>query len=175
MNNALHAVFKDTIQDMYNSETQITAALPKMQEAAQNSDLKQAISDHLAETREHVRRLEEVCSILGFETGNVTCQATAGLIREAKEQMEKFGKGPGGDAAIIACAQTVEHYEICRYGTVIEWAEEMEHDKDAIKLLKETLKEESAANEKLNKIATHQVNEEALNAQPVSTGGARLI
>jgi ferritin-like metal-binding protein YciE len=175
MNNALHAIFKHTIQDIYNSETQLTAALPKMAEAAQNEDLKEAINAHLDETREQVRRIEEVCRILGFGTGNVTCQGTAGLVREAQEQMQEFGAGPGGDAAIIACAQKVEHYEICGYGTVIEWAKEMDHDREAIKLLEETLKEESAANEMLTKIAKKQVNEAAMEAEFAGATKARLI
>jgi len=174
-NNALFAVLKHTIQDIYNSETQIVTALPDMQRNAQNPDLREAIGNHLMETREHVQRIVEVCRILGFDTGNTTCQATAGLIREAKEQMEKFAPGPGGDPAIIACAQKVEHYEICGYGTVIEWAEKLDLDGDAIKLLKETLKEESHANEKLNKIATHEVNEAAMEAQFAGAGPARLI
>jgi ferritin-like metal-binding protein YciE len=175
MDNALHTVFVHNLQDIFNSETQITAALPKMRDAAQNPDLKQALTDHLAETQQQVRRIVEVCRILGCPTGNVTCQATAGLVREAEEQMKEFGSGPARDAAIIGCAQKVEHYEIANYGTVIEWAEEMDHDKDAIKLLKETLKEESAANEKLTKIAKHGVNEAAINAQFVASTRATLI
>jgi ferritin-like metal-binding protein YciE len=89
--------------------------------------------------------------------------------------METFAPGPGGDAAIIACGQKVEHYEICGYGTVIEWAEKLDLDNDAIKLLKETLKEESTANEHLNRIATHKVNQLAKEAEFAGTGGARLI
>ncbi len=112
--------------------------------------------------------------MLGFSPGNVTCQATAGLIREAEEQMAKFCPGPGGDAAIIACAQKVEHYEICGYGTVIEWAETMGH-KDVLSLLKDTLEEESAANEKLSKIAKKSVNQAAMEAVPATPTGAALL
>jgi len=175
MDNALHSVFKHTIQDIYNSEKQIAAALPKMRDAAQNEDLREALQNHLIETDGHVRRIEEVCRLLGFETGNVTCQATTGLIKEAQEMMREFPSGPSGDAAIIANAQKVEHYEICNYGTAISWAEEMGHDKEAIKLLKETLKEESGANEKLNHIATHHVNKDAKEAEPVGSVRASLI
>jgi ferritin-like metal-binding protein YciE len=174
MNNDLHGVFTHNIQDIYNSEKQIVAALPKMYDNAQNEDLKEALNAHLGETQEHVQRIEEVCRILGIDTGNVTCQATAGLIREAQEQMEEFGPGLAGDAAIIGCAQKVEHYEISNYGTVIEWAKQLDCEKDAIKLLEKTIEEESGANQKLNKIAEKQVNEAAL---PVGTGHhkARLI
>ena len=175
MNNGLHAVFVHNIQDIYNSEKQITAALPKMRYAAQNPDLRDALDQHLSETQEQVRRIEEVCRILGIQTGNVTCQATSGLIREAQEQMEEFGTGPTGDAAIIGCAQKVEHYEIANYGTVIAWAEEMNHDQDAIKLLKETLKEEGHANEMLTKIAKKEVNEAATAVEYAGAPKARLI
>jgi ferritin-like metal-binding protein YciE len=174
MNNALHQVFKHTIQDIYNSEKQITAALPKMIGAAQNPDLAQALQSHLAETQTHVQRIEEVCQMLGFETGNVTCQGTAGLIREAQEQMEEFGPGPAGDVAIIASCQKVEHYEISNYGSVIEWAELMDLD-DAVDLLKETLKEEKAADDKLNKIAKKTVNETALEAVPVGSASKATV
>ena len=174
MDNALHQVFEHTIQDIYNSEVQLTAALPKMLDTARNQDLREAISEHLNQTQEHVQRIRQVCQMLGMETGNVTCQATAGLIREAQEQMDEFGSGPAGDAAIIACAQKVEHYEICNYGTVIEWAETMGH-KNVLDLLKETLEEESEANERLTKIARKKVNEAAMEAVPVGTSGARLI
>jgi len=173
MNNALHEVFVHNIQDIYNSEKQLTAALPKMRDLAQNPDLREAIGAHLSETQEHVRRIEQVCRLLGCGTGNVTCQATTGLIREAQEQMQEFAPGPGGDAAIIGCAQKVEHYEISNYGTVIEWAKQMDHD-DVLDLLKETLKEESAANEKLTKIAEKQVNEAAREAQPVGSGASLM-
>jgi ferritin-like metal-binding protein YciE len=174
MDNALHQVLEHTIQDIYNSEVQITNALPKMLDAARNEDLREALSDHLGETRVHVQRISEVCRILGIPTGNVTCQATAGLIREAQEQLDKFGPGPAGDAAIIANCQKVEHYEISNYGTVIEWAEEMKH-KEVIDLLKETIKEESAANERLTKIAKKEVNEAAMEAVPVGSSRAGLI
>lgn len=174
MTNALFDVFQHTIQDIYNSEKQITVALPKMIDAARNADLREALSDHLSETQNQVRRIEQVCQILGFRTGDVTCQGTAGLVREAQEQMEKFCPGPGCDAAIIANCQKVEHYEICGYGTVIEWAKKMDIDGDAIDLLEETLKEESSANEKLNKIATKQVNEDAMKAQAMGVGTSRV-
>jgi ferritin-like metal-binding protein YciE len=174
MDNALHQVFVHTIQDIYNSEVQIAAALPKMLQAARNEDLREAISDHLEETREHVQRIEEVCRLLDIPTGNVTCQATAGLIREADEQLEKFGPGPAGDAAIIACAQKVEHYEIANYGTVIEWAKEMGHN-EVLKPLNETLEEESKANERLNRIARKEVNEAAREARPVGASSVNLL
>jgi ferritin-like metal-binding protein YciE len=175
MNNALREVFVNQIQDIYNSEYQILSALPKMQAAAINPNLRDALGDHLQETREQLARVEQICRILGIPTGNVTCQATSGLIREASEQMEKFGSSPAGDAAIIACAQKVEHYEISNYGTAIEWANLL--DEHEVKgFLKDTLKEEQAADNRLNKVAKHEVNEAAANAAVVTSGSsANLI
>lgn len=174
MTNGLRDVFTHTIQDIYNSELQLTNALPKMQAHAVNPDLKEAIGDHLTETREQLNRIEQVCRILGLPTGNVTCQATSGLIREAQEQMDKFGLGPAGDAAIIACAQKVEHYEISNYGTVIEWANMLD-EREVKDLLKDTLKEEQAADNRFNKIAKHEVNDAAMSLARTGRMGAEVV
>ncbi len=174
MTNGLRDVFNHTIQDIYNSELQLTKALPKMQSNAVNADLREAIGDHLAETQTQLGRVEQVCRILGIPTGDVTCQATAGLVKEAQEQMEKFGSSSAGDAAIIACAQKVEHYEIANYGTVIEWAGLLD-ERDVKDLLKETFKEEEQADNRLNKIAKHSVNDAALNALSVGSSSAHLF
>jgi ferritin-like metal-binding protein YciE len=174
MNNALRDVFVHTIQDIYNSESQLVTAIGKMQQAALNPDLKEALGDHLGETKTQLNRIEQVCRILGIQPGGVTCQATSGLIREAQEQMEKFGRGPAGDAAIIACAQKVEHYEISNYGTVMEWADKLDEG-DVKNLLQQTFKEEQEADNRLNKIAKHEVNDAALNAISARSSSASLI
>jgi ferritin-like metal-binding protein YciE len=125
--------------------------------AAQSQELKTAISSHLQETQQHVRRLEQAAESLDEELPEKTCPAMEGLIEEASELLEEQKGKPTLDAAIIAAAQKVEHYEIASYGTVRAWAEQMGHD-DAAKLLQETLDEESAADEKLSEIAMTSVN-----------------
>ena len=173
MTNGLRDVFVHTIQDIHSSESQLITALAKMQVNAMDADLREAISDHLTETQTHLRRVDQIFQILNISGQNVTCQATAGLIREADEQMQKFGRNAAGDAAIIACAQKVEHYEISNYGTAIEWADQLEEG-DVKDLLKQTLNEEQEADNRLNKIAKHSVNDAALSLVNVRSG-ANLI
>ena len=154
----LNDVFQDTIKDIYNSEQQFLRAMPKMQDAAQNPRLKEAIGKHIEQTREHVARIEQVAQKLGFEPGGVVCQATVGLVKEATEHIEEFGGNAAGDAAIIACAQKNEHYEIANYGTVITWAEQLELDPEAIDLLEDTLEEEEETDDLLTGIAEEEIN-----------------
>ena len=163
----LKDVFQDTVKDIYNSEQQFLKAMPKMQEAAQNPKLKEAIGKHIAQTEEHVRRVEQVAELLGFDPKGVVCQATVGLVKEAQEHIEEFAGNAAGDAAIIACAQKNEHYEIANYGTVITWAEQLGLDEKAIDLLEETLQEEEETDDLLTELAEDEVN-------PAAAGGASL-
>lgn len=156
----LNDLFQNTIKDIYSSEKLILKALPDMAEAAQNPRLKQAIQLHIGQTREQVQRVEQVAQQLGFDPSGVTCEATVGLIKEAKEHLEEFGGSPSGDAAIIACAQKVEHYEIANYGTVITWAELLGYE-GVIPLLEQTLQEEEETDDTLSEIAESEVNEQA--------------
>jgi ferritin-like metal-binding protein YciE len=139
--------------DLYSAENQLTTALPKMASAASNDQLKQAFDHHLDETRDHVRRLEEIFGQFGMQPPTQQCEAMAGLIREGEKIISKQGDANTRDAGLIAAAQKVEHYEIAGYGTVRTLAGELGHD-DARDLLDQTLDEESSADKLLTKIAT---------------------
>ena len=158
----LNDVFQDTVKDIYSSEQQLLKAMPKLQEAAQNPRLKEAIGKHITQTEEHVRRIEQVAEKLGFDPNGVVCQGTVGLVKEAQEHIEEFAGNAAGDAAIIACAQKNEHYEIANYGTVITWAEQLGLDETAIDLLEETLQEEEETDDLLTEIAEEDVNPAAV-------------
>ena len=160
LNNDLHELFLDELSDLYSAEKQLTKALPKMLKAAQSEELKSAIESHLKETEGHVERLESVFQSLNEKVKRKTCAAMEGLVEEASELLQEQKGKASLDAAIIAAAQKVEHYEIASYGTVRAWAEQMGHD-DAVELLNATLDEESAADEKLTEIAQSLANETA--------------
>src|SRR5205085_7148917 len=141
---------------------ELVAALPKVAAAAHAPELKEAISDHLEETRGHVRRLEEVTGLLGMSPSASTCKAMQGLVAEGEDVLGKEGHPVAKDAAIIAAAQRIEHYEIAAYGTARTLAGELDH-RDAEKLLNETLDEESAADKLLTKIATGGLFKSGIN------------
>ncbi len=155
--NPLHEVFLDEIADIYNAEQQLVKALPKMAKAAQADELREAFESHLAETQEHVRRLEEAASAIGETLKRKKCKAMEGLLAEGKEMMEENKGEPSIDAVLIAAAQKVEHYEIASYGTVVAWARQMGHDQ-AAELFAQTLEEEKAADQKLTQIAESSAN-----------------
>jgi ferritin-like metal-binding protein YciE len=156
----LNDLFQNTIKDIYSSEKLLLKAMPDMAAAAQNQRLKEAIQLHVTQTQEHVKRIEQVAQQLGFDPGGVTCEGTVGLIKEAKEHIEEFGGSPAGDAAIIACAQKAEHYEIANYGTAVTWAELLGYE-GVISLLEQTLQEEEETDDTLSEIAESEVNEQA--------------
>ena len=149
----LDDVLRDQVKDLLSAERQLVAALPKVAQAAHTPELKNAISEHLEETRGHVERLEQVTGMLGMDSAATTCKAMQGLVAEGEEVLGKTGDPVAKDAAIIAAAQRIEHYEIAAYGTARTLAGELDH-RDAEKLLSETLDEESAADKLLTKIAT---------------------
>lgn len=157
MDNDLHELFLDELADLYSAEKQLTKALPKMIKAAESDELKEAIESHLEETEEHVTRLEEIASGLDEKLKRKTCPAMEGLIAEATAWLKEQKGKTSIDAAIIAAAQKVEHYEIASYGTVRTWAEQMGHE-EAAKLLQTTLDEEAGADEKLNEVAESLAN-----------------
>lgn len=159
----LNDVFTEQIEDLYSAETQLVSALPKMASAASDEKLQKAIQTHLEQTRRHVQRLQEIKDDLGI-TGSQRCKGMAGLLEEGEEVLGEPGSGPSKDAAIIAAAQRVEHYEIAAYGTARTLADELGLDA-ARKLLNETLDEESQADELLTKIATGGLLRSGLNAQ----------
>ena len=155
----------EQLSDIHSAETQIFGALPKLIESASDDELKDALSIHLDETRNHIERLERVFQKLGESPSGKECVGMKGLLAEGKETMEKRITGPLRDALLIASAQRVEHYEISAYGTAIAWAKQLDLD-DVADLLDESLDEEAAADEKLTSIAeggllAAGINEEA--------------
>jgi ferritin-like metal-binding protein YciE len=160
MNSDLHKLFLDELADIYNAEQQLTKALPKLAKAAESDELREAFETHLEETEEHISRLEQVAEHLDESIKRKTCQAMKGLVEEGEEIMKEQKDTSALDAALIAAAQKVEHYEIATYGTLVTWAEQMGHD-EAVELLNETLDEEKNADEKLTSVAESIANERA--------------
>jgi ferritin-like metal-binding protein YciE len=152
------------LQDIYYAEQQITKALPKMIEKATNRDLATGLRNHLEETNKQIERLGKVFQKLGKQPSGTKCPAIDGIISEAEEVAGEVEDKAVLDAAIVASAQAVEHYEMCRYGTLIAWAETLGHD-DIVRFLNTNLNEEKAANTKLNTIAMRKgVNAKASDA-----------
>ena len=159
---ALMELFVDELKDLYSAESQLIKALPKMAKAATSDDLRAGFEHHLEQTREHARRIEEICSELGEKPTGKKCGGMKGLIGEGKEMMDEF-EGDLLDAALISAAQRVEHYEIAAYGTVRTYAELLSQDR-AVELLEETLEEEKETDQKLTELAA-TINVEAVNAE----------
>jgi len=157
-------MFVHGLQDIYYAEHQITKALPKMIENATNRDLSKGLQLHLEETKKQIERLDTVFKKLGKEPSGTDCPAIDGLIKEAEETASEIADKAVLDAAIIANAQAIEHYEIARYGTLIAWAEQLARD-DVVRFLTTNLNEEKAANTKLNTVALRKgVNTKATAA-----------
>jgi ferritin-like metal-binding protein YciE len=160
---SLQALFLEELKDVLNAEKQLVQALPRMAKAAGTPQLQQAFTDHLRETENQVRRLEQIFQGLGQTARGKKCKGMEGLIEEGKEIMQKDGEASVIDAALIAAGQKVEHYEIAAYGCLRTYAELLGMP-DAAKLLAETLAEEEAADKKLNDIAEGTVNANAAAA-----------
>jgi ferritin-like metal-binding protein YciE len=159
---SMEDLFIHGLQDIYYAEKQITKALPKMIEQATNRDLSANLRGHLEETEKQIERLEKVFEKLGQKASGATCPAIDGLIKEADHTAAEVDDKAVLDAAIVASAQAVEHYEIARYGTLIAWAEELGHD-EVVRFLTTNLNEEKAANTKLNTVALRKgVNKKAV-------------
>jgi ferritin-like metal-binding protein YciE len=158
--NSLQDLFVNQLEDLYDAEQRLTKALPKMADAATSSQLKQAFQSHLVETQGHVSRLETVFAQLGVEPKRETCDAMKGLIVEGEEMINATGDADVKDAALIAAAQRVEHYEIAAYGTVRTFAQRLGLNQAAV-TLQQTLQEEGAADHKLTAIAESAVNVQA--------------
>ena len=153
-------LFVHQLQDIYYAEKQILKSLPDMIEAATNRDLKAGLKDHMAQTENHVTRLEQVFKLHGSAPKGVDCPAIDGILEEAEEVSGDVEDKEVLDAAIIAAAQAVEHYEITRYGTLTAWAKTLGRD-DCAAILHKTLEEEKTADEKLSGIAKSKVNRQA--------------
>ena len=159
----LQDLFIHELSDIYSAEKQLTRALPKMARAATDEKLAEAFTLHLEETRGQIERIDKMVENGDLRLKRVKCMAMEGLVEEAKEILEEVEKGPVLDAALIAAAQKVEHYEIASYGTLCTFAKQL-GETEALKLLKETLAEEKATDEKLSMLALTQANAEAANA-----------
>ena len=152
MHEGIRELFIDELEDMYSAENQIIKALPKAIKAVESPELRDALSKHLEETREHAERLEQIFEELDIDPEEKLCKAMKGLIEEVDEVIKEYKKSPLRDAAIISKAQRIEHYEISGYGTLKTLANELELD-DAFDLLEKTSKEEGNADKKITKIA----------------------
>ena len=156
----LEDLFHDTLKDIYYAERKILKALPKMARAASSPDLKAAFEKHKDETEHQIERLQQVFELIGKRAQGKTCDAIEGIIAEGEEIIESFKGTRAIDAGLISAAQAVEHYEITRYGTLKRWAEVLSL-KGAVKLLDETLEEESNTDEALTELADASANEMA--------------
>jgi ferritin-like metal-binding protein YciE len=156
----MNDLFVHTLRDIYYAEKQIVKALPEMIQKSSDPQLKQGFDSHLRETQNHVKRLEQVFRLVGEKAQGVDCPAIDGIIEEANDVAGEVEQKSVMDAALIAAAQAVEHYEMTRYGTLIAWAKELGRN-DCSTLLQQTLDEEKAADKKLTTMAESRVNRKA--------------
>lgn len=157
---SMNDLFMHTLRDIYYAENQIAKALPDMIEKATDPKLRQGFQAHLNETKGHVQRLEQVFKLHGVKAEGVDCPAIDGIIEEADEVAGEVADKKTLDAALIAAAQAVEHYEMTRYGTLIAWAKQLGRN-DCASLLAQNLEEEKAADAKLTMLAESGVNAKA--------------
>jgi ferritin-like metal-binding protein YciE len=156
----MNDLFVHTLRDIYYAEKQIVKTLPTMIEKASDPQLKDGFRNHLRETENHVKRLEQVFQNIGQKAQGVDCPAIDGIIEEADEVTSEVEDKAVLDAALIAAAQAVEHYEMTRYGTLIAWANQLGR-RDCVGLLEQTLNEEKTADKKLTAMAESHVNRRA--------------
>jgi ferritin-like metal-binding protein YciE len=160
---SLDKLFLEELRDIYNGEKQIVRALPKMAKAAESPDLQQAFSKHLKETEAQIQRLERIFQELGEAVRGKQCKGLQGILEEGKEILEKDSDEAVLDAALIAAAQKVEHYEMASYGCLRTYAQLLGHTQ-AVRLLEQTLAEEEAADKKLTELGESGINEAAAAA-----------
>jgi ferritin-like metal-binding protein YciE len=156
----LDDLFHDGLKDIYFAEKKILVALPKMAKAAQTEELSAAFEKHERETEGQVQRLEQVFALIDETPRGKNCPAILGLIEEGKEIIADYKGSPALDAGLVSAAQSVEHYEISRYGTLIAWANQLGLTR-AVPLLEATLEEEKATDEALSQLAETAINQEA--------------
>ena len=171
---SMEDLFLHGLQDIYYAEQQIVKSLPTMIEKATNRELAKGLRDHLRETEHQVARLEKVFENLGQRPKGTDCPAIDGLIKEADEVAGEVEDKKVLDAAVIGSAQAIEHYEISRYGTLIAWANELGHD-NVTGLLKSNLKEEKAADRKLNTLAEGKVNRSATRKRSAASRSRAIV
>lgn len=156
----MNDLFVNTLRDIYYAEKQIYKSLPKMVKKAASPELKAAFEKHREETEHQIERLEKVFEGCGVAARSIRCEAMDGILAEAKEVMEEVEDADVRDAGVIAAAQTVEHYEIARYGALIAWADRLGM-KQASELLRETLDEEKKTDQALTQLAEQSINRKA--------------
>jgi ferritin-like metal-binding protein YciE len=157
---SLKELFVEELADLYSAENQLIKALPKMAKAATSTELKEAIEEHLEQTKVQANRLEEIFKDLGEKPRQHLCKAMKGLIEEGEEMVEETEKSSARDAAIIGSAQRIEHYEIAGYGTAKAHASLLGHSRIQ-EILDETLEEEKETDQNLNELAEGCINEDA--------------
>lgn len=160
---AMEELFIHELSDIYSAEKQMTKALPRLAKAAESEQLAAAFQAHLEETEGQVERVEKVAEVLGIKLKRIKCAAMEGLVEESKDVIDEVKEGPLRDAALIGGAQKAEHYEIASYGTLCALAKQLGY-KDAIPMLKATLEEEKATDEKLTMLAEGGGNQRAAQA-----------
>ncbi len=154
-------LFVHQLRDAYDAEKQHTKALQKLAKQARHEELRDAFEQHLEETQGQIERLEQIFEILEERPKGQKCRAAEGLVEEAQEIVDEIDDDQLQDAAVIAAAQALEHYEISRYGTLVAWARKM-GEREVVRLLQETLREEHNADQLLNQLAEQSINEEAM-------------
>lgn len=157
---SIEDLFVHELSDIYSAEKQLTRALPKLARASADPKLAEAFESHLEETNGQVERIDKIVDTLELRLKRIKCVAMEGLVEEGKEIIDSVEKGPLRDAALIAGAQKVEHYEIASYGTLAALAKQLGYD-DALPLILDTLKEEKGADDKLTKLADQGGNQRA--------------
>ena len=169
--NRLKHLYIEELKDLYSAETQLVQAIPKMANAASSEDLRTGFEEHLGQTKEHVVRLEKILKSLGESGKGKKCKGMEGLIKEGSEMIEEAPSPEELDAGLISAAQRVEHYEIAGYGCVSAYAKLLgEHQ--AVTLLKQTLDEEKATDEKLTELAG-SINLETAESEDSEEGSHR--
>jgi ferritin-like metal-binding protein YciE len=164
--NTLRELFIDELRDLYDAESRLVKALPKMAKASTSDELRSGIEHHLEQTKEHVERLKEVLSSLDEKATGKKCPGMIGILQEGEEMLDEDYDGSVLDAAIISAAKRVEHYEIAAYGCVHTWAQEL-GEENAAELLEKTLSEEKETDAKLTELA------EQINASANSEAGGK--
>lgn len=162
--NSLHDLYITELKDLYDAENRILKALPKMAEAANSQELRNAFEQHLAQTRRHAERLEQIFQKLDESPKGQKCKGIEGIIDEGEDLMDEDAPAAVCDAGLIASAQRVEHYEIAAYGTVRTYARRLGFE-DHARLLNETLQEEGETDKKLTSLAESYINEQAKTAR----------
>jgi ferritin-like metal-binding protein YciE len=157
---SMEDLFLHTLKDIYHAEKLVLRVMPKMMKQASSPELKQAFEKHHTETEKQIERLDQVFEECNSAARGVRCEAMDGILAEAKDMMEEVEDPEVRDAGLVAAAQSIEHYEISRYGTLAAWAQQLGM-KNAPKLLQQTLEEEKKADRFLSELALKKINQKA--------------